>query len=62
MRYRIIIRTLAAAAAAVAYTVASFSCANTSKGPSGGPKDTIPPVVVGIAPEVPMKSFPVNKG
>ena len=59
---RNIFRACIAVAAAITYIAASYSCANTSKGPSGGPKDTIPPVVVGIAPEMPMLSFPVNKG
>ena len=50
---RNIFRACIAVAAAITYIAASYSCANTSKGPSGGPKDTIPPVVVGIAPEMP---------
>lgn len=59
---RNIIRTSIVIAAIITYIAASYSCANTSKGPTGGPKDTIPPVVVGIAPEMPMTSFPVEKG
>ena len=37
---------LAAAVAAVGVMVFSPSCANTTTPPSGGPKDTIPPVLV----------------
>ena len=62
MTHRTILRTSVAIAALIAYIAASYSCANTSKGPSGGPKDTIPPVIVGIEPQVPMTSFPQNKG
>lgn len=53
---------LAAPLAALLIVAASQSCANTKQGPVGGPKDTIPPVIVGISPDVPMLNFPVNKG
>jgi len=62
MRKFEIMRPFIAIAAIITYIAASYSCANTSKGPSGGPKDTIPPVVVGVAPEPPIKSFPLTKG
>lgn len=39
----------------------SPSCANTTTPPSGGPKDTIPPVIVKIAPEPGMVNVPVKK-
>ena len=53
---------LAAPLAALLIVAASQSCANTKQGPVGGPKDTIPPVIVGISPDAPMLNFPVNKG
>lgn len=36
-------------------------CANTSGGPTGGPKDTIPPVIVGLEP-LSILNFPTIKG
>ena len=38
----------------------SHSCANTTTPPSGGPKDTIPPVVTKIYPEIGMTNVPVH--
>jgi len=43
----------------------SPSCANTTEAPTGGPKDSIPPVIVGINPlpgtkNVPLKNFKVT--
>lgn len=38
----------------------SHSCANTTTPPSGGPKDTIPPVVAEIYPELGMTNVPVH--
>lgn len=35
----------------LAVTIFSHSCANTTQAPSGGPRDTIPPVIVKIVPE-----------
>ena len=49
-------------AAIATYIITTYSCANTSKGPVGGPKDTIPPVVVAVSPDMPAKSFPLTKG
>lgn len=40
----------------------SHSCANTSTPPSGGPKDTLPPVLLKITPEDRTTSFPVTEG
>ncbi len=38
----------------------SHSCANTTTPPSGGPKDTIPPVITEIYPELGMTNVPVS--
>ena len=38
----------------------SHSCANTTSAPSGGPKDTIPPVITEIYPELGMTNIPVH--
>ncbi len=38
------------------------SCANTTQAPSGGKKDTIPPVLVNIKPLPGATSFPLEKG
>ncbi|MCF0178549.1 MAG: Ig-like domain-containing protein [Bacteroidales bacterium] len=40
----------------------SRSCANTQTPPSGGPKDTIPPVLTKIVPEMNKTEFPLTKG
>lgn len=42
--------------------VASHSCANTTTPPSGGPKDTLPPVLLSIVPEQHKTGFPLTKG
>ncbi|MBR5074235.1 MAG: Ig-like domain-containing protein [Bacteroidales bacterium] len=60
--HRFLTGALAAPLAALLVVAASQSCANTKQGPVGGPKDTIPPVIVGINPEPPMLKFPVQKG
>ena len=39
----------------------SHSCANTTKAPSGGPKDTIPPVITKIKPLSGSVNVPVKK-
>ena len=39
----------------------SHSCANTTTPPSGGPKDTIPPVIVKLYPEPGAINVPVHK-
>lgn len=44
------------------YCMHSSSCANTHGTPSGGPKDTIPPVVVKMLPDSNAINFPVSKG
>ena len=60
--HRFLTGALAAPLAILLVVAASQSCANTKQGPVGGPKDTIPPVIVGINPDVPMLNFPVQKG
>lgn len=44
------------------YVLYSQGCANTSRGPSGGPKDTIPPTVVATVPGAFTGNFPTDKG
>ena len=39
----------------------SHSCANTTTPPSGGPKDTIPPLITEIKPLLGQTNVPVNK-
>ena len=39
----------------------SHSCANTTTPPSGGPKDTIPPVITEIFPAIGATNVPVSK-
>lgn len=56
------IGVLAAPLAVLLAIAASVSCANTKQGPIGGPKDTIPPVILGVTPDMPMLNFPTNKG
>ena len=38
----------------------SHSCANTTSAPTGGPKDTIPPLITEIYPELGMTNVPVH--
>ncbi|MCK9304533.1 MAG: Ig-like domain-containing protein [Bacteroidales bacterium] len=38
------------------------SCANTSAPPSGGPRDTIPPVLIKVIPDSNVVAFPLQKG
>ncbi len=40
----------------------SHSCANTTTPPSGGPKDTIPPVLISVSPENNSTNFPLTDG
>ena len=42
-------------------TIFSHSCANTTTPPSGGPKDTIPPVITEIYPALGQVNVPVHK-
>lgn len=42
--------------------VLSHSCANTKASPTGGPKDTIPPVIVGVQPDWGDTMFPLTDG
>ena len=42
--------------------LASHSCANTTTPPGGGPKDTIPPVLLKVTPEPGAKGFPRTEG
>lgn len=46
----------------VACCLSSHSCANTTTPPSGGPKDTLPPVLVKVTPEAGKTGFPVTEG
>ena len=46
----------------VACLLFSHSCANTTTPPSGGPKDTIPPVLLKVTPESGSTGFPVTDG
>ena len=46
----------------VACCVFSHSCANTTTAPGGGPKDTLPPVLLKITPEMGHTSFPLTEG
>ena len=57
-----ILRAVAVLCAAGLYISYSQSCANTSKGPQGGPKDTIPPVIVSTLPDSVRCNFPTQKG
>ena len=41
---------------------ATSSCANTSTPPMGGPKDTIPPLLIEVVPDSGAISFPLEKG
>ena len=45
-----------------AYSMHTSSCASTKAAPSGGPKDTIPPVVVEMLPAANNVNFPVEDG
>ena len=51
-----------AVALVVAYCFHTSSCASTKAAPSGGPKDTIPPVVTGTVPSGGTTGFPLAKG
>ena len=42
-------------------TIFSHSCANTTTPPSGGPKDTIPPVITEIYPVIGQVNVPTHK-
>ena len=46
----------------IACCIASHSCANTTTAPGGGPKDTIPPVLLKITPEPNNTDFPLTEG
>src|SRR5690554_3770345 len=41
---------------------ATSSCANTSTPPMGGPKDTIPPLLIEVVPDSGAISFPLEEG
>ena len=53
--------TAAVALGIALYVVEVSSCANTKGSPTGGPKDTIPPVVLSVIPELNTTSFPREK-
>jgi len=46
----------------VAACLSSHSCANTTTPPSGGPKDTLPPVLLKVTPEPGATGFPLTEG
>ncbi|MBO7268664.1 MAG: Ig-like domain-containing protein, partial [Bacteroidales bacterium] len=46
----------------VGYSLHTSSCASTKAAPSGGPKDTIPPVVVAAKPLENSVNFPLEEG
>lgn len=46
----------------IACCIASHSCANTTTPPSGGPKDTLPPVLLKVTPEPNNTGFPLTEG
>ena len=46
----------------VAACIASHSCANTTTAPTGGPKDTLPPVLIKITPPSGSTGFPLTGG
>lgn len=50
--------TILSIAAILAFSLLGRSCAKTSTPPSGGPKDTIPPVLISITPENGTINFP----
>ena len=58
---RTILMALALAAFA-ACCLFSHSCANTTTPPGGGPKDTLPPVLLKVTPESGATNFPVTDG
>lgn len=59
---RRIIATAIALALFVAACIGSHSCANTTTAPSGGPKDTLPPVLIKLTPESGTRNFPTTGG
>ncbi len=59
---RRIIATAIALALFVAACIGSHSCANTTTAPSGGPKDTLPPVLIKLTPESGTTNFPTTGG
>ena len=46
----------------IAACLASHSCANTTTPPSGGPKDTLPPILLKVTPEPGTLNFPLTEG
>ena len=44
------------------YSLHASSCASTKAAPSGGPKDTIPPVIVSVVPGENATLFPIENG
>lgn len=59
---RRITATAIALALFAAACIGSHSCANTTTAPSGGPKDTLPPVLVKVTPMSGTTSFPTTGG
>ncbi|NCB98686.1 MAG: hypothetical protein EOM36_10055, partial [Bacteroidia bacterium] len=46
----------------IAFIAAAYSCANTSTPPSGGPKDTLSPVLIKVLPDSNKTNFPRSGG
>ncbi len=62
IRAKSILETFAAFVAVALYSMHTQGCANTSAGPSGGPKDTIPPRITATYPDSVRTGFPRIKG
>ena len=48
--------------AVLVYCIVPHSCANTTTPPQGGPKDTLPPVLLKVTPEANSVNFPLTGG
>lgn len=57
-----IINIIATTLVVALYSLHTSGCANTSAGPTGGPKDTIPPRIVSTTPDSVRTGFPKVKG
>jgi hypothetical protein len=57
-----ILKAVVPVAAVLIYCLHTEGCANTTQGPTGGPKDTLPPVIVGRIPDTVLTNFPIFKG
>src|SRR5574344_2265397 len=57
-----VLKAVIPVAAVLVYCLHTEGCANTTQGPTGGPKDTLPPVIVGRIPDTALTNFPISKG